>query len=247
MSKVRRAVGEPTLSLHGTPSGVWRQGSASLRRRVVFAIGIAILALAISAICADHRWDTRWFPVILTVWDALVGAYVLSTALMFSRGGDDAPWKASKSRGWTGRGEYVRILTIVIFVVVAGLLILIGLRENEQKSTWTLTAAIIAVISSWLAIHAFHAEYYAEKYYKSATRRGGRAKLPFAFPDDEGRRCAHGYLEFSYFALAIGSTFGTTDIEIYSKVVRKAVLLHALVSFWYNVAIIAVVFALATA
>ena len=184
---------------------------------------------------------------MLTVWDALVGAYVLSTALMFSRGGDDAPWKASRRRGWTGRGEYVRILTIVIFVVVASLLILIGLRENEQKSTWTLTAAIIAVISSWLAIHAFHAEYYAEKYYKSAAREAGKEQLLFAFPDDEGRQCAHGYLEFSYFALAIGSTFGTTDIEIYSKILRKAVLLHALVSFWYNVAIIAVVFALATA
>jgi len=240
---------EPTLRLHGTPSASGGRAAAppSLRWRVVFAIGIAILALAISAIFADHRWDTRWFPVVLTVWDALVGAYVLSTALTFSRGGDDAPWKASRSRGWTGRGEYVRILTIVIFVVVAGLLIFIGLRENEQKSTWTLTAAIIAVISSWLAIHAFHAEYYAEKYYKSVARRGGRAELVFAFPDDEGRRCAHGYLEFSYFALSIGSTFGTTDIDIYSKVVRKAVLLHALVSFWYNVAIIAVVFALATA
>ena len=250
-------MGEPTLSLHGTPSASGRapvdarRGCyrlfASLRWRVMFAVGIAILAVAISAIFADPTWDTRWFPVTLTFWDALLGAYVLSTALMFSRSGDDAPWQASRSGGWTGRGEHVRILTIVIFVVVAGLLILIGLREDEQKSTWTLTAAIIAVISSWLAIHAFHAEYYAEKYYKSAAEKEGRAELLFAFPGDAGRRRAHGYLEFSYFALAIGSTFGTTDIEIYSKTVQKAVLLHALVSFWYNVAIIAVVFALAAA
>ena len=219
---------------------------APLFWRALFAIAAAILALAISVIVAGERWDTRWFPVVLTGWDALVGAYVLLTALMFWCGGDCGPRKASRSGGWAVHGERVRILTMVVFVVITGLLILLGLTESEQESTWTLTAAIIAVISSWLAIHAFHAEYYAEKYYKLPAKEGGGEELLFSFPDDEGKRGLHGYLEFSYFALAIGCTFGTTDIEIYSKIIRRAVLLHALVSFWFNVAIIAVVFALAT-
>jgi uncharacterized membrane protein len=208
----------------------WHHLLAPLHRRILFTIPPAIVAPAISVNVADNILEARWFPVILTTWDALVGVYVLLTALMFWCADDSAPRKASISGGWAARGEFVRILTVAIFVAITSILIFLVLTESEQSSTWTIATAIIAVVASWLAIHSFHAEYYAQKYYKR-PENGREEELFLAFPGDEGKRGVHGYLEFSYFALAIGSTFGTTDIEIYSKVVRKAVLLHALISF----------------
>jgi uncharacterized membrane protein len=79
----------------------------------------------------------------------------------------------------------------------------------------------------------------AYEYYR---RQDGSA---FYFPGDEGRRRAHGYLDFAYFSLAIASTFGTTDVKIHGDVVRRSVLLHEIISVWFNLGVIAAVVALA--
>jgi uncharacterized membrane protein len=103
-----------------------------------------------------------------------------------------------------------------------------------------LVAAIAAVITSWLAIHTLYAEYYAYQYY------GTEVVGAFYFPDDNDQRGAYGHLEFAYFSMAIASTFGTTDVRIFGNVVRRSVLIHEVLSFWFNVGIIAAVVALAT-
>ena len=60
------------------------------------------------------------------------------------------------------------------------------------------------------------------------------------------RRAPTGIWIFVYFALAIASTFGTTDVGIFGRDVRRSVMVHEILSFWFNVGVIATVVAFAT-
>ena len=49
------------------------------------------------------------------------------------------------------------------------------------------------------------------------------------------------YFDFAYFAFTIGMTFQVSDICVTSHQIRRAVLVHALISFAYNSVVLAFV------
>ena len=52
--------------------------------------------------------------------------------------------------------------------------------------------------------------------------------------------------DFAYFSFVVGMTFQVSDVQVVDKDVRRLVLLHGLVSFAYNTAILALVVNLAS-
>ena len=88
----------------------------------------------------------------------------------------------------------------------------------------------------WLTIHTMAALHYAHLYGRpspetaDAEVRGG---LDFPGKDEPG---AH---DFLYFAFVIGMTAQTSDVAITSTAMRKANLLHAVVSFFFNTVLVA--------
>ena len=51
--------------------------------------------------------------------------------------------------------------------------------------------------------------------------------------------------DFAYFAFTIGMCFQVSDVMITSRIIRRAVLLHGVISFAYNTAILAMALNLA--
>ncbi len=49
------------------------------------------------------------------------------------------------------------------------------------------------------------------------------------------------YADLAYFSFVIGMTFQVSDVQVSAKSIRRAVLAHALISFAYNTAILALV------
>ncbi|NLG54322.1 MAG: DUF1345 domain-containing protein, partial [Rhodococcus sp.] len=49
-------------------------------------------------------------------------------------------------------------------------------------------------------------------------------------------------LDYLYFAFTIGTTFATSDVEVREVGVRRIVLLHSIISFFYNALVVAVAF-----
>jgi len=47
------------------------------------------------------------------------------------------------------------------------------------------------------------------------------------------------YLDFAYFSFVIGMTFQVSDVVVKSKVIRRFVLFHSLISFVFNTIIVA--------
>jgi pyridoxamine 5'-phosphate oxidase family protein len=187
-----------------------------------------------------HNWETSSYAVALTAWAFAGGAYVLLTLWRFLPIRPEQLRHRLELNGTDEvlTGEVMGLWTMVIFVA-AIIFTIVGLRSN-QSGDYALVAAFAAVIVSWFAIHLMYAEYYASRYYSGAD------DSVFYFPDDNDQTSAHGYLDFAYFALAIASTFGTTDVRIFGREVRRSVMLHEILSFWFNVGIIATVVAFAT-
>ncbi|MFX4272761.1 DUF1345 domain-containing protein [Propionibacteriaceae bacterium Y1685] len=72
---------------------------------------------------------------------------------------------------------------------------------------------------------------YALHYARSHFRHGG-----LRFPGDEPTS----FGEFLYLAVMVSASFGTSDVQVHSRAVRRTVTTHSLIAFAYNTVIVAV-------
>ena len=107
----------------------------------------------------------------------------------------------------------------------------IRLPGTSTRDPRLLALAIVTILLSWTFIHTIFTLHYAHEYY--ADRRGNRRGLDF--PGDE----KPGYWDFVYFSFVIGMTSQVSDVCVTSSNIRQIVAAHGLVSFVYNVALLA--------
>jgi len=97
--------------------------------------------------------------------------------------------------------------------------------------------AITAVIISWWLLHTIYTLRYAHLYYDTDTDTDGVTKaaggLQFPGKDEPD------YLDFVYFSFIVGMTFQVSDVNITSRRIRRVCIMHALLSFAFNTAILA--------
>ncbi len=89
------------------------------------------------------------------------------------------------------------------------------------------------VLMAWALLHTSYAMYYAHLYYRDPRQPGG-----MEFPGEEEPAAP----DFAYFAFTVGTAFATSDVRVRSAKVRRTVLLHSILAFFYNSAILALVF-----
>ncbi len=128
----------------------------------------------------------------------------------------------------------ILVLVIVLTSSLISLALAIYITANatalsSQASSLTAFSAF-AVLVSWLTIHTSFTLHYAHLYYREDGTPGG-----LEFPGDE----APSDLDFAYFAFTLGMAFQVSDVAVSSAAFRQIVLLHALVSFLFNTAIVA--------
>ncbi|HEX8258996.1 MAG TPA: DUF1345 domain-containing protein, partial [Rubrobacteraceae bacterium] len=78
--------------------------------------------------------------------------------------------------------------------------------------------------------------YYVSRYYQSEGFAGG-----LAFPGEQNLRL----LDFAYFAFTIGTSFAVSDVEVTNSKMRRSVLGHQILAFFYNAAILSLTINLA--
>ena len=90
--------------------------------------------------------------------------------------------------------------------------------------------AIATVVLSWAFIHTIFALHYAHEFYGEHDRANG-----LKFPDND----TPDYWDFMYFAFVIGMTFQVSDVAITNKWIRRTVVIHGALSFFFTTAIVA--------
>ncbi len=136
-----------------------------------------------------------------------------------------------------------QILLIILGASFVSLVIIVlllkSLPEAGEKGYYIyITLSFVAIASSWFLIHTIFTAHYAHLYYtgKTGDKSDKSYKGGLEFPNEK----LPAYMDFAYFSFVIGMTFQVSDVEISSRLIRKRVLLHGLISFLFNTIILAV-------
>jgi uncharacterized membrane protein len=118
------------------------------------------------------------------------------------------------------------------FSLFATAVVLRGARMCAVEArTPFVVLCLVAVAGAWALTHTAYTLRYAHLYY----RDDGDGEGGLTFPGD----APPAYIDFAYFAFTIGMCFQVSDVAITSRLIRRAVTAHAVLSFTYNTAILA--------
>lgn len=175
--------------------------------------------------------DTR----AIASWDAASGMY-LSLAWITIAGADAEATRISTRN----RQSSLTILLIVLGAACISVAALAFMYKSGHglpvwKKMLHVALSFLALGFSWLLIHTRFAFHYAHRYYIGG--RGVRAAHTggLNFPGDRDPD----YFDFAYFSFVIGMTSQVSDVAVTSRVMRRITLAHGLLSFGFNVAVLA--------
>jgi uncharacterized membrane protein len=196
--------------------------------RLLFACAAAAIAVAVIT-PASHPWWQR----MIAGWDS--GALTLVTlAMVVILRADSAETKRRASSDDPGRYlVFLIALASSAFSLFAAAFVFKHVRAlpADEQLTWTLlTLASIGL--SFMMPHTAYALRYAHLYYRDYRGSGHHG---LGFPGDE----APADVDFAYFSFTVGMCFQVSDVTVCSTACRRAVLLHAIISFVYNTMILA--------
>lgn len=195
------------------------------------AISLAIAALFFIASSGHLTWQTR----LITTWDA----YALSAiAMAWTRILTAQPRLVVQLANLSPSSRNV----IYLFVVVAACASLSAVAfvlESAKSMTGVhfiahIALAIVTIILSWSVLHTMFTLHYAHLFYREHHSEGIPRGLVFPEGDLEPD-----YLDFAYFSFGIGMTSQVSDIQVNAREIRRWVLLHSVVSFAFNTAVLA--------
>jgi uncharacterized membrane protein len=132
------------------------------------------------------------------------------------------------------------VTLVVVGVATVSLFQLINSKDSAGAAALTFTLASVPL--GWFTIHAMTALHYAHIYWmddeKAASQGKPGKKTPVGGLDFPGTERPKGW-DFLYFSTVIGMTAQTADTAITTTKMRRVVLLHSIVSFFFNTVIVA--------
>jgi uncharacterized membrane protein len=120
------------------------------------------------------------------------------------------------------------IAAILAMVSIVAYLAMLGQLSEAQKSLHIALAAF-TVIDSWLLIATMFTLHYADMFYSAAPNA-----RPLRFPDTP----MPAFWDFAYFSFTIAVACQTADVSTTPGSIRKVLIAHSVLSFFFNVAIL---------
>ncbi|ABC22522.1 DUF1345 domain-containing protein [Rhodospirillum rubrum] len=162
-------------------------------------------------------WDTAAFLFLGLAWAMMAGSSL----------------ESMQSRARQDEGAYVFLgLTVIGAVASLGAIAaeLAGIHAQGQGAPGLRLALVGAtILGSWFFLHTVFAIHYAHDFYKT--------KSGLVFPGET----RPDYWDFMYFSFTIGTAAQTSDVTVNSRLLRRLVLSHSILSFLFNTTILALV------
>jgi uncharacterized membrane protein len=199
----------------------WRQ---SQRRRVLesAAAGLVVgVALA---------WVAPWQLAVLTGWDAVAVIVLLRVWLRVSRFSADQTKEFATREDDSRTSADLLVLTASVASLAGAAFGLVKAHQSAEALKALLTVATILTVGlSWAVVHTVFALRYAHEYY-SRSLAGIDFKSGSSYEPDYG--------DFAYVAFTVGMTFQVSDTDIRTRVIRRTVLRHSLISYLFGAIIV---------
>ena len=206
---------------------ITRHARAQIRFLIALFVGVAVfLFVPIEDLV----------PRILAGWNAGGWLYLLLVAIKMGR----AEIEGIKRQSTLERESRIVVLVVVIFGSIFTMLALFAQlmaikSEHGIDRTLSISLSVSTIFLSWLLIHTVFALYYAHEFHSEGHTGTKGQGGGLDFPDDS----TPDYLDFLYFSFVVGTTAQTSDVEVTSRAMRRVVMLHGILSFFFNTAVIA--------
>ena len=137
------------------------------------------------------------------------------------------------------------IMGLILVAIGSSFASIVGLlaeaKAASQNAKWLyLALAATTIIIAWTVTQVVFTLHYAHEFYRP-TKGSGDARGGLDFPGEK----TPDYWDFLYFATSIGATSQTSDVAVHGRHLRRLVTVHAVVSFFFNAAVLALMINLA--
>jgi uncharacterized membrane protein len=202
---------------------LWIVRMARGHARLWFATLVGCIAYAV--LPGAWRAVTR----VLIAWDVGVVFYLAAVAVMMAR---SSVADIRKHCALQDEGAFaLMVLTVIAALASLGAIFAeLSSAGGVEPGPWSYTLAITTVILSWSFIQTMFALHYAHDYYGKGQRASG-----LNFPGDG----EPDYWDFVYFSFVIGMTFQVSDVAVTNKLIRRSVVAHGVLSFFYSTTVVA--------
>lgn len=214
-----------------TELSAWGWIARHARAQIRFLVALVVGLLVFFLLPIDDL-----VPRILAGWNAGGWLYLTLVSIKMAQ----AEVEGIKRQSTLERESRLVVLVVVIFGSIFTMLALFAQltaikSEHGIDRTLSIGLSVSTIFLSWLLIHTVFALYYAHEFHREGRSgskvQGGGLK----FPDDR----TPDYLDFLYFSFVVGTTAQTSDVDVCSRAMRRVVMLHGILSFFFNTAVIA--------
>jgi len=187
----------------------------------------ALALVIIMLLPGDWRWSTRF----LVGWDI---GNVVYLAFSFAAMADCDTAHIRRRSALMDEGR----IAILVFAASAALATLVAIiielgDKGATHNPWQLALAGVTLALSWASTHTIFALHYAHEFYAENRYVDGGLAFPGKDKPD--------YWDFMYFSLVVGMTSQVSDVAVTAKAIRRTVLAHGVVSFFFNATLVALV------
>ncbi|MDG4884896.1 DUF1345 domain-containing protein [Mesorhizobium sp. WSM4884] len=133
------------------------------------------------------------------------------------------------------------IFAVTLFVVGIAIGSLFQLiNQKGAAHPLEISFAMLSIPLGWFTIHAMAALHYAHVYWMDGVEVDAKTnkKIPIGGLEFPGDKRPEGW-DFLYFATVIGMTAQTADTAITTSRMRQIVLIHSILTFFFNTVIVA--------
>lgn len=126
---------------------------------------------------------------------------------------------------------------ILVMVIAAALLSVVAIVQPlatlphvpQGERVWRVALAALTLIDSWLLVPTMFTMHYADLFYSAPPEN-----RPLLFPKTE----LPTFWDFAYFSITIAAASQTADVSTTQTSIRRVLIVHEIISFAFNVAII---------
>jgi uncharacterized membrane protein len=208
-------------------------GSLAIRPRLYLSALAGLAALVL----LPRDWSSGVREAL--AWDLFAATYlVLAFQVMLTTKGE-----ALRARAARQDDSGVVILVIILLAIMASFVAIGGLLAAAKAApsrALNLGLAASTIVLAWTVTQVVFTLHYAHEYYRPT---GGSRAVAEGL-DFRGDRDPD-YWDFFYFATSFGAASQTSDVSILTKPLRRLATLHAIISFFFNAAVLALTINLA--
>ena len=170
---------------------------------------------------------------IIICWDVFATAMITMSWILFFNTTAEQQHAIVKRQDEDIRVIFAIVLTSVCVSLLGTVLLILNSDESVFEKDLRTIVTLAAITVSWILLHTIFTIRYAHLYHNHDKQEASNHGIDFPnaeLPD---------YIDFAYFSFVIGMTFQVSDVTISSKIVRRYVLMHSLISFVFNTIIVA--------